>query len=46
MPFLAGIKRRVRTAQVKAALAANAELVRNCWVIGTMAIALPRPVET
>src|SRR5437773_11453055 len=32
--FLAGIKRRVRTAQVKAALAANAELVRHYWEIG------------
>ena len=32
--FLAGIKRRVRTAQVKAALAANAELVRHYREIG------------
>jgi predicted nuclease of restriction endonuclease-like (RecB) superfamily len=32
--FLAGIKERIRTAQVKAALAANAELVRHYWEIG------------
>ena len=32
--FLAGIKKRIRTAQVKAALAANAELVLYYWEIG------------
>ncbi len=32
--FLAGIKERIRTAQVKAALAANAELVLHYWEIG------------
>ena len=32
--FLSGIKERIRTAQVKAALAANAELVRHYWDIG------------
>jgi predicted nuclease of restriction endonuclease-like (RecB) superfamily len=32
--LLAGIKERIRTAQVKAALAANAELVRHYWEIG------------
>jgi predicted nuclease of restriction endonuclease-like (RecB) superfamily len=32
--FLTGIKGRIRTAQVKAALAANAELVRHYWEIG------------
>jgi hypothetical protein len=32
--FLAGIKKRIRTAQVKAALAANAELVLHYWEIG------------
>src|SRR5437899_9357198 len=32
--FLAGIKQRIRTAQVKAALAANAQLVLHYWEIG------------
>jgi len=32
--FLASIKARIRTAQVKAALAANAELVLHYWEIG------------
>jgi predicted nuclease of restriction endonuclease-like (RecB) superfamily len=32
--FLAGIKERIRTAQVKAALAANAELVLHYWKVG------------
>ena len=32
--FLAGIKERIRTAQVKAALAANSELVLHYWEIG------------
>jgi predicted nuclease of restriction endonuclease-like (RecB) superfamily len=32
--FLASIKERIRTAQVKAALAANAELVLHYWEIG------------
>jgi predicted nuclease of restriction endonuclease-like (RecB) superfamily len=32
--FLAGIKERIRTAQVRAALAANAELVLHYWEIG------------
>jgi predicted nuclease of restriction endonuclease-like (RecB) superfamily len=32
--FLAGIKERIRTAQIKAALAANAELVLHYWDIG------------
>ena len=32
--FLAGVKERIRTAQVKAALAANAELVLHYWEIG------------
>ena len=32
--FLAGIKERIRTAQIKVALAANAELVLHYWEIG------------
>jgi hypothetical protein len=32
--FLSGIKERIRTAQVKSALAANAELVLHYWEIG------------
>jgi len=32
--FLSAIKERIRTAQIKAALAANAELVRHYWEIG------------
>src|SRR6266567_2654910 len=32
--FLAGIKERIRTAQVKAALAANVELVLHYWEVG------------
>ena len=32
--FVAGIKQRIRTAQIKAALAANAELVVHYWEIG------------
>jgi hypothetical protein len=32
--FVEGIKKRVRTAQVKVALAANAELVLHYWEIG------------
>jgi predicted nuclease of restriction endonuclease-like (RecB) superfamily len=32
--FVAGIKQRIRTAQIKAALAANAELVLHYWEIG------------
>jgi predicted nuclease of restriction endonuclease-like (RecB) superfamily len=32
--FLTGIKERIRTAQVKAALAANAELISHYWEIG------------
>jgi hypothetical protein len=32
--FVEGIKRRIRTAQIKAALAANAELVLHYWEIG------------
>lgn len=32
--FLAGIKERIRTAQIKSALAANAELVLHYWDIG------------
>ena len=32
--FVEGIKQRIRTAQVKAALAANAELVLHYWEIG------------
>jgi predicted nuclease of restriction endonuclease-like (RecB) superfamily len=32
--FVAGIKERIRTAQIKAALAANAELVLHYWEIG------------
>ena len=32
--FVAGIKKRIRTAQIKAALAANAELVLHYWEIG------------
>ncbi len=32
--FVAGIKQRIRTAQIKAALAANAELVLHHWEIG------------
>jgi len=32
--FLEGIKERIRTAQLKAALAANAQLVLHYWDIG------------
>jgi predicted nuclease of restriction endonuclease-like (RecB) superfamily len=32
--FVKGIKERIRTAQIKAALAANAELVLQYWEIG------------
>jgi predicted nuclease of restriction endonuclease-like (RecB) superfamily len=32
--FLSGIKERIRTAQVRAALAANAELILHYWEIG------------
>jgi hypothetical protein len=32
--FLASIKERIRTAQIKAALAANAELVLHYWENG------------
>jgi predicted nuclease of restriction endonuclease-like (RecB) superfamily len=32
--FVEGIKERIRTAQIKAALAANAELVLHYWEIG------------
>jgi predicted nuclease of restriction endonuclease-like (RecB) superfamily len=32
--FLSAIKQRIRTAQIKAALAANAELIRLYWEIG------------
>jgi predicted nuclease of restriction endonuclease-like (RecB) superfamily len=32
--FVAGIKQRIRTARIKAALAANAELVLHYWEIG------------
>ena len=32
--FVAGSKQRIRTAQIKAALAANAELVLHYWEIG------------
>jgi predicted nuclease of restriction endonuclease-like (RecB) superfamily len=32
--FLSAIKERIRTTQIKAALAANAELVRHSWEIG------------
>ena len=32
--FLAGVKRRIRSAQVKAALAANKELVLHYWELG------------
>jgi len=32
--FVAGIKQRIRTAQIKAVLAANAELVLHYWDIG------------
>jgi len=32
--FLSGIKERIRTAQVKAALAANAELILHYWEMG------------
>jgi predicted nuclease of restriction endonuclease-like (RecB) superfamily len=37
--FLASIKERIRTAQVKAALAANAELVLHYWEIGRAILA-------
>jgi hypothetical protein len=33
--FVDGIKRRIRTAQIKAALAANAELILHYWEIGS-----------
>ena len=32
--LVAGVKERIRTAQIKAALAANAELVLHYWEIG------------
>ena len=32
--FIAGIKERIRTVQIRAALAANAELVLHYWEIG------------
>jgi len=32
--FVAGIKQRIRTAQIKTALAANAELILHYWEIG------------
>jgi hypothetical protein len=32
--FVEGIKKRIRTAQIKAALAANAQLVLHYWEIG------------
>ena len=32
--FVEGIKQRIRTAQIKAALAANAQLVLHYWEIG------------
>jgi len=37
--FLAGIKERIRTAQIKSALAANGELVLHYWEIGRDIIA-------
>jgi hypothetical protein len=32
--FVEGIKTRIRTAQIKSALAANAELVQHYWEMG------------
>jgi hypothetical protein len=32
--FVEGIKTRIRTAQIKSALAANGELVQHYWEIG------------
>ena len=32
--FVEGIKTRIRTAQIKSALAANAELILHYWEIG------------
>ena len=37
--FVEGIKTRIRTAQIKSALAANAELVLHYWEIGRDIIA-------
>jgi len=37
--FVEGIKERIRTAQLKAALAANAELVLHYWEIGREVLA-------
>jgi hypothetical protein len=37
--FLEGIKERIRTAQLKAALAANAELVLHYWEPDTLVLA-------
>jgi predicted nuclease of restriction endonuclease-like (RecB) superfamily len=46
--FVEGIKQRIRTAQIKAALAANAELVLHYWEIGrdiTRAFYIRKTVE-
>jgi predicted nuclease of restriction endonuclease-like (RecB) superfamily len=40
--FVAGIKERIRSAQIKAALAANAELILHYWEIGTDILASQR----
>jgi DUF1016 N-terminal domain len=40
--FVEGIKERIRTAQLKAALAANAELVLHYWEIGREILASQR----
>jgi len=40
--LVAGIKQRIRTAQVKAALAANAELVLHYWEVGQDILAAQR----
>ena len=37
--FVADIKQRIRTAQIKAVLAANAELVLHYWEIGRAILA-------
>jgi hypothetical protein len=41
-PFLAAVKNRIRAAQVKATLAANAELIHLYWDIGRAIAAMQK----
>ena len=41
-PFLGAVKNRIRAAQVKATLAANAELIHLYWDIGRAIIAMQK----